>query len=385
MKNRKIAIVNDWLTTYAGSEKVLEQIISLFPEADLFSLVDFLPEEFRFVLGKDGKPVSTSFIHNLPFARNHFRKYLGLMPLAIEQFDLSEYDLILSSSHAVAKGVVTGPNQLHICYCHTPIRYAWEFQYQYLRQAHLERGFKSALARAQLHYLRLWDYRTAQGVDKFIANSSYIARRIAKHYRRDAQVIYPPIDTTKFTLCDKKEDFYLTVSRLVPYKRIDLIVEAFGKMPNKKLVVIGEGSEMASLKAKAKSNTTLLGYQEDHVLIDYMQKAKAFIFAAEEDFGIVPVEAQACGTPVIAYGKGGVLETVQNLTNDSPTGVYFSEQSVSSIIEAIIRFEENANNISAKQCRKNAERFSPDRFRVEYKEYVEKSWNQFRIDGGGYD
>ena len=365
----KIAVVHDWLVTYAGAERVLEQILKLYPDADLFSLINFLPDDQRgFIMDK---PVTTSFIQRLPFARTKYRQYLPLMPLAVEQLDLSGYDLVISCSHAVAKGVLTGPDQLHISYVHTPIRYAWDLQHQYLRESGLDKGIKGLLARGILHYIRQWDYRTANGVDHFIANSKFIARRIWKVYRREARVIYPPVDVETFSLCDQKEDFYLTASRMVPYKKIDLIVEAFSKMPDKKLVVIGDGPDFAKIKAKISSNVELLGYQPFSVLKDYMQRARAFVFAAEEDFGITPVEAQACGTPVVAFGKGGVLETINGLNSDNPTGVFFAEQSSNSLVEAIRLLETEGKDISPQECRKNASRFSNERFRVNFKIYVE--------------
>jgi len=366
----RIAIVHEWLVTYVGSEKVLEQILNIYPEADLYCLVDFLPPDQRSFL-KD-KPVKTSFLQNMPFAKSKYRQYLPLMPLAVEQFDLSGYDLVISSSHAVAKGVITGPDQLHVSYVHTPIRYAWDLQHQYLREAGLDSGIKGAAARAILHYIRQWDYRTANGVDSFIANSRFIARRIWKVYRREAAVIYPPVDTEAFSLHEEKEDFYVTASRMVPYKKVDLVVEAFAAMPEKNLVVIGDGPDFSKIRAKAGKNVTFVGYQPSDVLKDYLQRAKAFVFAAEEDFGIAPVEAQACGTPVIAYGKGGALETVMGLGNDNPTGVLFQEQTVGSLIEAVELFEKNRALISAQYCRVNAERFSVQRFRDEFKKHIEK-------------
>lgn len=364
----RVAIVHDWLITYAGAEKVLEQIINIFPEADLYSIVDFLPHNQRQFI--KNKAVCTSFIQGLPFARTKYRQYLPLMPVAIEQFDLSAYDLIISSSHAVAKGILVGPDQLHISYVHTPIRYAWDLQHQYLREANLTNGIRSWVARGILHYIRQWDYRTANGVDYFIANSNFIARRVYKVYRREADVIYPPVEVDKFTPYDKKEDFYLTASRMVPYKKIDLIVEAFSSMPDKQLVVIGDGPDYNKIKAKAGKNIKLMGYQPSEILKEYMQKARAFVFAAEEDFGITPVEAQACGTPVIAFGKGGAMETVNGLGTEKPTGVFFNEQSVVSIINAVKCFEGLNNPIEAEVCRHNALKFSSDRFRREFELYI---------------
>jgi glycosyltransferase involved in cell wall biosynthesis len=370
MNNMRVAVIQDMMVGYAGSERVLEQMIAVFPNADLFAIVDFVPDtQRRFLQGK--KPV-TSFVQKLPFSKSKYRFYLPLMPLAVEQFDLSSYDLVLSSSHAVAKGVLTGPDQLHVCMCYSPIRYAWDLQHQYLKETNLTRGFKSTLARLILHYMRLWDARTSNGVDVFIAISKFISRRIRKAYGRDSVVIYPPVDTSSFVPGVAKEEFYLTSSRLVPYKRIDLIVEAFAQMPEKRLVVIGDGPEMTKIRAKAASNIQILGYQPFEVLREHLQKAKAFVFAAEEDFGIAPLEAQACGTPVIAFGKGGSLETVK----DGVTGLFFSEQSVPSIVDAMSRFE--ATSFDPVAIRHHAELFSEERFRQELKLLVDSKWSEFQ-------
>jgi glycosyltransferase involved in cell wall biosynthesis len=357
----RVAIVHEWLDTFAGSERVLRELLILFPQAELFAVVDFLSPQDRAKLG--GNNAHVSFIQRLPFAKKHFRSYLALMPLAVEQFDLTGFDLIISSNHAVAKGVLTGPDQIHICYCHTPIRYAWDLQHQYLQEAGITHGLKSAIARMILHYIRLWDNRTAAGVDRFIANSSYIARRIKKSYGRDADIIFPPVDINAFTPIAKKDDFYFTASRMVPYKRIDIIVEAFQKLPDRRLVVIGDGSEMEKIQKLAGPNVDLLGYQDDKVLIDHLQRTRAFIFAAEEDFGILPVEAQACGTPVIAFGRGGVKDTIIG-TNDpggtTPTGYFFDRQSPDAVADAILAFENLAFDSHA--CRAQAEKFSTARF-----------------------
>ena len=369
----KIAVVCDWLVTYAGAEKVLEQILNIYPEADLFALVDFLDEDKRDFIKH--KKVTTSFIQKLPKAKTKYRNYLPLMPLAIEQFDLSKYDLVISSSHCVAKGVLTGPNQVHISYVHSPIRYAWDLQHQYLKEAGLTKGLKGWIAKIILHYMKIWDTRTSNGVDYFIANSQFVAKRIWKCYRRKADVIYPPVDVEAFEFCDKKEDFYLTASRMVPYKKMDLIVESFTKMPDKKLVVIGDGPDFAKIQkiAQGHSNIKLMGYQPFSVLKDHMQRAKAFVFAAEEDFGITPVEAQACGTPVIAYGRGGALETVRGLNiKDKPTGIFFDKQNKNCLIKAINYFEDNREKIQLKDCRENALSFSIDDFKDRLKEYIHK-------------
>jgi len=365
----RVAIVHDWLVTYAGAERVLEQMIACFPQADIFSLVDFI-EDRTFL---QGKHATTSFIQRLPLAKKKYRAYLPLMPLAIEQLDLSAYDLVISSSHAVAKGVLTGPDQVHISYVHSPIRYAWDLQHQYLEQSNLTRGLRSILARVVLHYIRNWDTRTSNSVDHFVANSQFIARRIKKVYQRNATVIFPPVDVQSFVVGEQKEVFYLTASRMVPYKKIDLIVEAFSKMPDKRLVVIGDGPEMKTIRAKAGPNVEILGYQPFAVLHDHLRRAKAFVFAAEEDFGIAPVEAQACGTPVIAYGKGGVLETVRELGQPKPTGIFFREQTVPSVMAAVSEFEQHAQRFSSHDCRMNAERFSIATFRERFMAFVEQA------------
>lgn len=366
----KVAIVHDWLVTYAGAEKVLEEIVNLYPEADLFSVVDFLPKEKRGFIKE--KSVHTTFIQNLPFSKKKYRNYLSLMPLAIEQFNLSSYDLIISSSYAVAKGVITGPNQMHVSYTHSPIRYAWDLQHQYLTESNLQFGIKGWIAKWMLGNLRIWDYRTACGVDHFIANSEFIAKRIWKVYRREAKVIYPPVDIHGFELNEKKEDFYLTASRMVPYKKIDLIVEAFTQMPDKKLIVIGEGPDFKKIQSKAGKNVSLLGFQSFEVLRDHMQRAQAFVFAAEEDFGITPVEAQACGTPVIAFGKGGSLETIVGIDKENPTGIFFKEQKIDSIINAVKMFENKRHLFKPNLCRENSLKFSKERFRSNLMNHLEK-------------
>lgn len=367
----RVALVHDWLPVYAGAERVLEHMLHLFPRADVFSLVEFLPPDQRAFL--QGRPVQTSFMQQLPFARRVYRYYLPLAPLAIEQFDLSSYDLVISSSYVVAKGVLTTADQLHISYVHSPIRYAWDLYFQYLKQGRLERGPRSWLARLILHYLRLYDTTTASRPDVLVANSRHVARRIWKTYRRRARVIYPPVDTAAFGPDGPKDDYYVTVSRLVPYKRVDLIVQAFARMPHRKLVVIGDGPELDRIARLAKPNIELLGYQPFEVMRTYMQRARAFVFAAEEDFGIVPVEAMACGTPVIAYGRGGVRESVI----EGETGLFFYEQTPEALVEGVERFEQLEKSLSIERIRLQAERFSVPRFRVAFSRLVERAWEQF--------
>lgn len=365
----KVAIIHDWLTLKGGAEICLEEFLRLYPQADLFCVVDFLPEHERDFL--QGHRITTSFVQRLPGAAKRYRSYLPLMPIAIEQLDVTGYDLVLSSSASVAKGVITGPDQIHVAYTHSPVRYAWDLQHQYLNEAGLVRGVKSWLARIVLHYIRSWDSRTANGVDQFIANSQFIARRIQKVYGRKATVIYPPVDIDRFTVADRREDFYVTISRMVPYKRIPLIVDAFARMPDRRLVVIGDGPEMAAVRAVAGPNVTILGKQPDTVVVDHLQRAKAFVFAAEEDFGIAPVEAQACGTPVIAYGKGGALETIRGYDGSDQTGVFFGNQSVEAIVAAVEHLDRRLSAISSDACRANAERFSTSRFRREIVNFID--------------
>ncbi len=358
----RVAVVHDWLVTNAGAEKVLKAILDIYPNSDIFSLVNFLNREDKRSILKN-RVIKTSFIQKLPFSKKYFRNYLPLFPKAIESFDLTKYDLIISSSWAVAKGVKTHNRQLHICYSHTPIRYAWDLYDEYI--ANLKQP-KKFLVEQTLRYIRTWDINTTNRVDYFIANSKFVKERIKRIYKRDAKVIYPPVNVFKFILYLEKEDFYLTASRLVSYKKTKLIVEAFNKMPNKKLIVVGAGEEFNNIKKIAKSNIKLLGYQKDNLLISYMQRAKGFIYGAVEDFGIVPIEAMACGTPVIALNKGGTAETII----DGVTGVHFNNQNIDSIIDAVDRFEIldfNFRDISI-----YAKKFSTQRFKNEFSEYIDK-------------
>lgn len=372
----KVAVIHDWLVTYAGAERVLAQILKCFPEADLFAVVDHLDDAARKQLG--GYSAKTTFVQGMPWSKSKYRAYLPFMPLAIEQLDMTGYDLVISSSHAVAKGVLTGPDQLHVSYVHSPIRYAWDLQHQYLRETGKGSGIIGWLVRYLLHRIRLWDVRSANGVDEFVCNSKYIARRTLKAYRRPSTVIYPPVDTSGFTPGAEKEDFYLTASRMVPYKRIDLIVEAFSAMPSRRLVVIGDGPEMAKIRQKAGPNVEIMGYQAFAVLKDKLQRAKGFVFAAEEDFGILPVEAQACGTPVIAFGKGGLTETVRTLAEGKPSGLLFPEQSVEAIVAAIEQFETDHAQYTVEAAVANAARFSEERFRNEFSAFVLNAYERFK-------
>jgi glycosyltransferase involved in cell wall biosynthesis len=362
---KRIAIVHDWLVTNAGAEKALKELVALYPDSDIFSLVDFLTPKDREEIIR-GKSVHTTFIQKLPLANRHFRNYLPLFPKAIESLDLTEYDVILSSSWAVAKGVVRREGQLHICYCYTPIRYAWDLYDEYVSNLLQPKKF---IVEKSLKKIREWDIESLDRVDHFIAISKFIQERIARLYSRDSTLIYPPVDTEKFKFCESKGEFYLTASRMVPYKKVGLIVEAFNRMSSKKLVVIGAGEELKKIKGIAKSNVTILGYQDDEVLVEYMQRAKGFVYGAIEDFGIAPIEAMACGTPVIALNFGGTKETVI----DGVTGVHFGSQSAESIIEAVERFDRIYKNFSFDEIRKHSLRFSKELFRSSIKGYIEST------------
>ena len=368
----KVAIIQEWLVTVGGSDKVTKAILDVFPDADIYTLV--AKKEVCDELGIPWEKVHTSFIQKMPFASRKHRAYLPLFPLAVEQFDLRGYDVVISSSHCVAKGVLTKADQLHICYCHSPIRYVWDMYHEYLEESHLTRGLKSWLVRYLLHRIRKWDVFSSFRVDYFISNSDYVGRRIRETYRRESTTIHPNIDISNFELCEEKHDYYLTCSRLVAYKKIDLVIEAFNQMPDKKLVVIGDGPNLNAYKKMAGPNVTIMGYQPFSALKDRMQHAKAFIFAADEDFGMIPIEAESCGTPVIAYGHGGSLETV----SDGKTGLFFDEQSPAAIMDAVNRFESLGRQpFDYRECRRWAEHFSEERFKQEIKAFVEEKYREF--------
>lgn len=362
---QKTAIVYDWLVTVGGGEKTLSAIYEDF-SCPIYTLLH-KEENFKGTALEKAE-VHTSFLQKFPRATSIYRYLLPFYPLAIEQFDLSGYDVVLSTSHAVAKSVLTHPHQLHLCYCFTPMRYAWDLTHRYLEPlGKLQR----AIARPTLHYLRNWDAATANRVDHFASISHYIARRIKKVYGRDSTVIYPPVDVEEIALGTKKEDFYLVVSRMVPYKNIDLIVKAFSSLPGSRLVVIGDGPERGKIVACAGKNVEILGHQPDAVVRDYMKRAKGFIFAAEEDFGIVVVEAQAAGTPVIALRKGGAVETV----SEGRSGLFFDEPTVPSLIQAVHSFERL--EFDPHQVRQNAMRFNKKRFQEEYRGFVQAKLQDF--------
>ncbi|WP_304132391.1 glycosyltransferase [Ignavibacterium album] len=368
----KTALVHEWLVFYAGGERVFESFTNIWKDADVFALVDFLNDEHRKIILK-GKHAHTTFIQKLPFAEKKFRSYLPLFPLAIESLNFSKYDVIISSSHAVTKGIRKKPNQLHISYCHSPMRYIWDEAETYFEAAKLNHGFKKIIATAILNYLRKWDLKTAKRPDYLLANSHYIAEKIKRIYKRESTVIYPPVDVDKFSCVEQKDDYYFVASRLVPYKKIDLIIEAFAQMPDKRLIVAGTGPELNKLKNNFLVNVEFIGYQDESSLRELMQKAKAFVFSAEEDFGIVVVEAMACGTPVIALNKGGTAETVI----DGKTGILFDEQTAEDIKDAVKRFEKNEDRFNPKEISEHTKKFSRQIFEEKMKNYVDEKTEQF--------
>lgn len=378
----RIAIVHDWLYIIGGAEKVLQSMLTCFPDAEIFCLFDILSDEDRARIGF--KTAHTSFLQRMPALSKRHRSYLPLMPMAVEQLDLSGYDIVISSSYAVAKGVLTGPDQLHIAYVHSPMRYAWDLQHQYLKESRLEHGFKSWLARAILHRMRLWDSRTAHGVDAYLANSAFVARRIRKVYGRQAVVIHPPVSVPQ-TLAPPSPDrkrYFLAASRLVPYKNIGAIVQAFRSLPDETLVVSGSGPERERLEKMAGPNVSFVGFVGHDELRRLMRDAQAFIFAAEEDFGMVPVEVQGEGTPVIGLGRGGLRETVVT-EGPSPTGLFFDAPEPEKIASAVRSFLAEPGRFTRAACLRNAQQFSEQHFKAAFSGFVEREYRSFtrRIEG----
>ncbi|MGK7950342.1 MAG: glycosyltransferase [Xenococcaceae cyanobacterium] len=373
----KYALVHEWLTPKAtgGSELVVKEILK-YINGDLYALIDFESANPQSYLYK--RKIGTTFLQHFPLARNGVQKYLPFLPLAIEQLDLREYDIILSSSHAVAKGVLTSPHQLHICYCHTPMRYAWDLTFDYLNNSSMGKGITGIFTKYLLHRLRQWDVISANRVDYFIANSKHIAKRIWRCYRRQAKVIYPPVDTARFTFQPHKEEFYVTVSRLVSYKKIALIVEAFNQL-KKPLVIIGDGPELNKIRELANCNIQILGFQPDRLVEKYMAKAKAFVYAACEDFGIVLVEAQACGTPVIAYRGGGASEIVRDIREypETGTGLLFDRQQPEYLVEAVKTFNKLESQLNLQNCCLQADKFSPTIFKKSYLNFLAQCCQEF--------
>ena len=365
----RVAIVHDWLYVLGGAERVLRSMLRCFPQADLFTLFDVLPPASRAWIGYDR--ATTSFMQRLPGIAKRHRSYLPLMPFAIEQFDVSGYDVVISSSYAVAKGVLTGPDQVHIAYVHSPMRYAWDLQHQYLREGNLSRGLKGAAARFFLHHMRTWDTRTSHGVSAYAVNSSFIARRVKKAYGREAEVIHPPVAVPETLTQRPRGTEFLAASRLVPYKNLRAVVEAFALLPHERLVVAGTGPEEARLRALAGPNVRFAGFVPDDELRRLMGTCRAFLFAAEEDFGIIPVEAMGEGAPVIALGRGGVRETI---VTEGPgrTGVFFDEPSAASIAAAVRAFITSGELFHPGAAHSQALRFATPIFERDFKNFVER-------------
>jgi glycosyltransferase involved in cell wall biosynthesis len=373
----KVACVHEWLVEWGGSEDCLRLMLQCFPQAQLYATIDFLSDVDRAKLGATA--IRTTALQRAPWVRQKFWNYLPVTGLAVEGHDVRDADLIISSSHAFAKGVLTRADQLHLSYVYSPARYAWDLHHQYLSDYALDRGLKGALARYIFHRLRMWDRQTSNNVDVFMAISGHVQQRIWRTYRRPSKVIYPPVKTHRYRPQVEKDDHYVTVSRLVSYKRIGLIMEAFRSMPSRKLIVIGDGPEMPALRAACPPNVTLLGWQPDDVVERHLQAARAFVFAAHEDFGISPVEAQACGTPVIAYGAGGSLETVRGLNiADRPTGLLFSAQTAASLSQAVEAFETAGSVFDPAACREWAENFSEARFKRQFSACVDQALTIWR-------
>ncbi|MET0342340.1 MAG: glycosyltransferase [Polyangiales bacterium] len=367
----RVALVHDWLVTFGGAEGLLAELLRCVPEAPLHVLVDFFAEESRRKLG--AARIETSFVQRLPYARRNYWYYAPLMAAAVERFDLRGFDLVLSSSHAFAKGVLVGPDQLHVSYVHSPVRFAWDLQQYYLDCFGWTSRLRETAALAAFHYLRMWDARTVAGVDLMLCNSEFVRRRIQKTYRRRAHVVYPPVDLARFRLRADKEPHYLAGSFMNPFKRVDLVVQAFTETPWRELRVFGDGPDLARCMALAGPNVTFLGRLDDHALVEELRAARALVFAAPEDFGMLMAEAQACGTPVIALGHGGASEIVRDLDHHTPTGALFAEASIPALHDALERFEASSR-VQPEACRENARRFSSERFRGRMTQILELAW-----------
>lgn len=364
--NMKVALVHDWLTNMGGAERVVINFKEIFKDAPIYTTIynpDNLGDELKNI------DVRTSFLQNKKDAKKNHQKYFPFMPMAFESFDLNDYDIVLSSSSSCAKGVVTNPNTMHVCYCHSPMRYGWEFYYEYANTTDMKK-LKKKLLKYFMDYMRIWDNVSSNRVDYFIANSENVARRIWKHYRRESVVIHPPVRCNLFNISDEDEDYFLIVSRLVEYKKIDLAIEAFNEL-RFPLIIIGDGAEREELESKAKDNIKFLGRQPDNVIKKYYSKCRAFIFPGEEDFGITPLESQASGRPVIAFGKGGALETVV----DGQTGIFFDEQTVDELKLAVKKFQNI--DFDKKVIRKHAEEFDEAIFKGKIKDFIDEKYEEF--------
>jgi glycosyltransferase involved in cell wall biosynthesis len=368
LEDKKIALVHHWLVGMRGGEKIVESLCRMFPDIDIFTLV-YDKNKISDII--NSKKIYTSFIQRMPLSKRKHQLYLPFMPVAVEQFDLSGYDIVISIESGIAKGVLTKPDTCHICYCNTPMRYLWNMYFDYLNNEKM--GFlKKSFIRYYFNYLRVWDLATSFRVDYFISNSENVKKRVQKYYRRDSEVIYPPVNLDRFTCSGNKKDYYLAVSQLVSYKRIDIAVDAFNRL-DRELVIIGDGPERKRLEKRAGSNIKFIGWQDDTVLEKYYSEAKAFIFPGEEDFGITPVEAQASGTPVIGYGRGGLLETVE----EGKTGLFFDDHNAESLMDAVKRFESGDHNITSENARENSRRFDISIFEKEIKSFIMEKYNKY--------
>ncbi|TPL67579.1 glycosyltransferase [Mesorhizobium sp. B2-3-15] len=358
----RIAVVHDWCPNFRGGERVLAQICKQFPNAEVFTLFDFLPADVKEQYFRDVE-FHTSAANRIPMVRKFYRSLFFFCPFLIEQFDVTGYDAVISSSAAFSRGVITRPDQPHLCYVHSPVRYAWDEQFSYLQQGRLGFGPKGILYRYMLHRLRTWDTRTAHGPDLMLANSNYVRSRIQHIYGRDARVVFPPVCVGELPCVEDKDDYYVSASFLAPYKRTDLVIRAFNEMPSRRLVVVGEGQQSASLRSLAGPNISFSGFLPRKEYIETLARAKAMVFAGCEDFGIALAEAQACGTPLIAFGRGGAVDIVRRLGSSAePTGVLFKAQTIESLKAAVVRFEENSHAITPSACTANAARFSEENF-----------------------
>jgi glycosyltransferase involved in cell wall biosynthesis len=381
LSNLRVAIVHYWFVGRAGGEKVVEALADVFPQADLFSLV---ANREMLAPNLQSKNLQTSFLQSVPGARKFHRYFLFLQALALEQFDLSGYDLVISSESGPAKGVITSSQTCHVCYCHSPMRYIWDMYPRYRRGMNPLVGTVFSLT---AHYMRLWDYASAQRVDYFVANSQFVASRIRKYYGRESSVIYPPVEATSSSIGSKQDDYYLTVGRLVDYKRVDLAVSACTQL-RRQLRVIGDGPQAKALRRMAGPTVQFLGRVGDRELRENLARCRAVLFPGEEDFGIVPVEAQSFGRPVIAYASGGVLESVRGVlpgqaSAENQTGVFFIEQSSSSLVEAILDYESRKDEFIAQVIRAHSLQFDSEIFKRKIVAFVLWALNDFRIRNQG--
>ena len=387
IKDSKIALVHDWFLkdSFGGSEKVTVIINELFDSKysvpDIFSLTQNIENTKKDFL--NDKKIKTSLIQSLPFGKTHVQHFLPLLPFAIEQLDLRNYDLVVSSSHALAKGVLTSPDQLHISYVHTPMRYAWDQMYTYLKKSKLSKFGLEFIIRYVLYKLREWDFYSSQRIDHFISNSTFTAKRIKKYWGKDSEVIHPPVDIKRFIHDKNRLDFYLSLNRLVPNKRIDLLIRAFNKL-GLPLVVIGDGPERFKLEKMAKPNIKILSKISDSEVENYLSRCRAFVYASLEDFGIAPVEAMASGAPVIAYGKGGVLDTINCLTSNDhkklSNGILFKNQTTKDIIDVIEWFEDKKiwKKFNPEMLNDYSQQFSIENFITKFEFSINNTWDKFK-------